>query len=66
MSTAVVIVCGARTWKDERMIRDRLHRVEQENATRYANRQLVIVEGGARGADRIAGQVVNDVTAKAT
>lgn len=46
----VLIVCGARDWNDVRMIRMKLEKKELELPG------LIIVEGGQRGADRIAGQ----------
>lgn len=41
-----VIVCGSRNWKDEEAIHARLEQLPREG--------LVIANGGARGADRIA------------
>lgn len=41
-----VIVCGSRTWTDRTAIKDRLDLLPREG--------LTIVQGGARGADRIA------------
>ncbi len=46
----VVIACGSRKWTDRRMIVDRLGDLE------LFHDFLVVVEGGAQGADRIAGQ----------
>ena len=40
-----VIVCGSRTWDDADVIRERLDRLPAD---------VTIVQGGARGADRIA------------
>jgi YspA, cpYpsA-related SLOG family len=47
-----VIVCGDRRWTD----RDFIHDVIAEEITKHVT-SLVIVEGDARGADTIAGQV---------
>lgn len=46
----VLIVCGGRNWNDVRMIRMKLAKKEIELPG------LIVVEGGARGPDRIAGQ----------
>lgn len=43
-----VIVCGSRHWNDRKKIADRLFELPPHATT--------IVHGGARGADRIAGQ----------
>lgn len=47
----VVIVTASRDWNDALMIHTRLGKKEEQ----YTNR-LIVVEGGARGGDRIAGQ----------
>lgn len=46
----IVIVCGSREWFDETPVLAALENLH----TRYPN-DLTVVEGGARGADRIAG-----------
>lgn len=47
-----VIVCGSRRWHDREAISERLGALVHEFAPDYP----VIVHGGARGADRIAGE----------
>lgn len=47
-----VIVCGSRRWHDRKVIELRLHDLVLASAPDYP----VIVHGGARGADRIAGE----------
>lgn len=44
----LVLVCGSRTWSDGAVIRRRLEQLP---------RGAVVMHGGARGADRIAGQL---------
>lgn len=48
--SCVVIVCGSRNWADRQMIVVELTKLEAQNP------DLIVVEGGARGADRMAGQ----------
>jgi len=43
-----VLVCGSRNWSDGRAIRERL---------RSLPRGSTVVHGGARGADRLAGEI---------
>lgn len=47
-----VLVCGDRNWTDRTLIRDRLSQLPTGT---------VIVQGGARGADRLAEQVADDL-----
>ena len=44
----LVLVCGSRTWRDGGLIRARLTELP---------RGTTVMHGGARGADRLAGQV---------
>jgi hypothetical protein len=45
-----VLVCGSRTFEDEQMVRIVLDGMYHEHGT------LTVIEGGARGADRFAGE----------
>lgn len=45
-----VIVCGSRTWSDRRPVAERLAKLWDDHPC------LTVIEGGAKGADRIAGQ----------
>lgn len=49
-TTLAVIVCGSRNWTDAEVIRADLDRLTQ----RYED--ILVIEGGAPGADRIAGE----------
>lgn len=46
-----VIVCGSRNWEDRKAIRDKIAALVESYG-----KGIMIVHGGARGADRIAGQ----------
>jgi hypothetical protein len=45
-----VLVCGSRDWTDEDAVRERLGRA----VARFGRERLVVIAGGARGADRQA------------
>lgn len=52
MRPLVVVVCGSRTWTDADRIRSKL---------RGLPRGSTVVHGGARGADRLAGELTHAV-----
>jgi hypothetical protein len=54
-----LLVCGSRTWTDYRRLRRTL---EATVAQRQAD-SVTIIEGGARGADRMAGHLADLVVA---
>ena len=45
-----VLVCGSRDWTDEDAVREQLERA----VARFGGERLVVIAGGARGADRMA------------
>jgi hypothetical protein len=45
-----VLVCGSRDWTDEGAVREQLERA----LARFGGERLVLIAGGARGADRQA------------
>lgn len=47
-----VLVCGDRNWTNRKLILERLKQLEGE---------IIIVEGGARGADSLAGSVAKEL-----
>jgi hypothetical protein len=47
-----ILVCGSRTWTNERVIRETLNY--------YRNQNPIILHGGAQGADRIAGTIADE------
>lgn len=46
----VVIACGSRKWTDRALVAEKLTALEQQHDF------LIVIEGGAQGADRLAGQ----------
>src|SRR3990167_4440494 len=48
-----ILVCGSREWTNEAMIRQAL--------TRFSPKTTTVIHGAARGADRIAGKVANEL-----
>jgi YspA, cpYpsA-related SLOG family len=48
-----LLVCGSRTWTD----RARLWQVLDQLVSRHGDGQVTVIEGDARGADRLAGQL---------
>lgn len=53
-----ILICGSRTWKDSAAIEGALfdygiHRVIETHDTEH----LTVIEGGANGADKIAGEI---------
>ncbi len=48
-----LLVCGSRTWTD----RARLWQVLDRLVSKHGDGQVVLIEGDARGADRLAGQL---------
>lgn len=52
MKSLVVIACGSRHWTDRELIALELNKVVTQNPDFF----IIIVEGGAKGADRLAGQ----------
>jgi hypothetical protein len=48
-----LLVCGSRTWTDQA----RLWQVLDQVVTEHSDGQVVLIEGDARGADRLAGQL---------
>lgn len=50
--TFVVVVCGSRSWRDEKAIRERLRQLPQGST---------VIHGAARGADVIAGKVAKEL-----
>jgi YspA, cpYpsA-related SLOG family len=48
-----LLVCGSRTWTD----RPRLWQVLDRLVSAHGDRQVTVIEGDARGADRLAGQL---------
>jgi hypothetical protein len=51
-----LLVCGSRTWTD----RPRLWQVLDRLVTAHGDGQGVLIEGDARGADRLAGQLARE------
>jgi hypothetical protein len=51
-----LLVCGSRTWTD----RPRLWQVLDRLVTAHGDGQVVLIEGDARGADRLAGQLARE------
>lgn len=47
--SVLLLVCGSRDWTDEAAIVNAL--------ARYADRPVTVIHGGARGADRMAGNI---------
>jgi hypothetical protein len=47
-----LLVCGSRTWTDQARLRQVLDQVVSE----HDDGQVTVIEGDARGADRLAGQ----------
>ena len=45
-----VLLCGSRDWSDDRAVREQLERA----VARFGRERLVVIVGGARGADRQA------------
>lgn len=53
-----ILVTGSRTWTNEQMMRNELVRAYRElNGDRGDLRDIVLVHGGAAGADTMAGQI---------
>jgi hypothetical protein len=48
-----LLVCGSRTWTD----RARLRQVLDQLVREHGDGQVTVIEGDARGADRLAGQL---------
>jgi YspA, cpYpsA-related SLOG family len=48
-----LLVCGSRTWNDYRLLR----RTLEATIAQHQAEQVTIIEGGARGADRMAGHL---------
>jgi hypothetical protein len=48
-----LLVCGSRTWTD----RARLHHLVDAVVASQGDATVVLIEGGARGADRLAGEL---------
>jgi hypothetical protein len=51
-----LLVCGSRTWTD----RARLRQVLDQIVAEHCHGQVTVVEGDARGADRLAGQLARE------
>jgi hypothetical protein len=51
-----LLVCGSRTWTD----RPRLRQVLDQLVSDHGDGQVVLIEGDARGADRLAGQLARE------
>ena len=51
-----LLVCGSRTWTD----RARLRQVLDQVVSDHSDGQVVLIEGDARGADRLAGQLARE------
>jgi SLOG family YspA-like protein len=51
-----LLVCGSRTWTD----RARLRQVLDQVVAEHSDGQVVLIEGDARGADRLAGQLARE------
>jgi hypothetical protein len=51
-----LLVCGSRTWTDQA----RLWQVLDQVVTEHGDGQVVLIEGDARGADRLAGQLARE------
>ncbi len=50
-----LLVCGSRTWTD----RPRLRQVLDQVVSDHSDGQVTVIEGDARGADRLAGQLAH-------
>jgi hypothetical protein len=51
-----LLVCGSRTWTD----RARLWQVLDRLVSQHGDGQITVIEGDARGADRLAGQLARE------
>jgi hypothetical protein len=51
-----LLVCGSRTWTDQARLRQVLDQVVSE----HDDGQVTVIEGDARGADRLAGQLARE------
>jgi len=51
-----LLVCGSRTWTD----RARLWQVLDQVVTDHGDGQVTVIEGDARGADRLAGRLARE------
>jgi hypothetical protein len=51
-----LLVCGSRTWTD----RPRLWQVLDQVVSEHSDGEVTVVEGDARGADRLAGQLARE------
>ena len=51
-----LLVCGSRTWTDRARLREVLDQVVAD----HGDGQVTVIEGDARGADRLAGQVARE------
>jgi len=51
-----LLVCGSRTWTD----RPRLWQILDQVVSQHGDGQVVLIEGDARGADRLAGQLARE------
>jgi hypothetical protein len=51
-----LLVCGSRTWTD----RTRLRQVIDRLVSHHGDGQVTVIEGDARGADRLAGQLARE------
>ncbi len=56
----VVLVCGSRGWGDRAMIERYIRKLAEQDD----DRSLVVIHGGAKGADTIAGEVATDLGAE--
>ena len=54
-----LLVCGSRDWYDARMIREQMIRLARD--AREHGWSVTVVEGDARGADKIAGEVAESL-----
>jgi hypothetical protein len=51
-----LLVCGSRAWTD----RPRLWQILDRLVSQHSDGQVVLIEGDARGADRLAGQLARE------
>ncbi len=51
-----LLVCGSRTWTDRAQLRQVIDRL----VSKHGDRQVTVIEGDARGADRLAGQLARE------
>lgn len=52
-----VLITGSRDWTDRQRIDDALRAVWIEHRSKPNGRELIVIHGGARGADSIAGDI---------